>query len=146
MWRGNLLEYPVTVVGVLGLWSFIAGGTLRGAGHGHGQTPTRTHTHTRVGGRGGKLRGRKQRVRKRKMGVAGRKTRWRWQTKVKKTVSKKKQTTNIADDLREILNTMMRQVGHNKKQRQTISTVYILTMPEKSQLNVSQWQHRLGQL
>lgn len=39
---GNLLEYPVTVVGVLGLWSFIAGGTLRGAGHG------RTHTHKRT--------------------------------------------------------------------------------------------------
>lgn len=32
---GNLLEYPVIVVGVLGLRSFIAGGTMRGAGHGH---------------------------------------------------------------------------------------------------------------
>lgn len=61
---GNLLEYPVTVVGVLGLWSFIAGGTLRGAGHGRTHTHKRTrasaHTHTqnthhsntRVGGRG----------------------------------------------------------------------------------------------
>jgi len=27
----DLLEYPVTVVGVLGLWSFKPGGTLRGA-------------------------------------------------------------------------------------------------------------------
>lgn len=41
---GNLLEYPVTVVGVLGLWSFIAGGILRGAGRGHVDTHTHTHT------------------------------------------------------------------------------------------------------
>lgn len=38
--QGNLLEYPVTVVWVLGLWSFIAGGTLRGA--------ERTHTITHI--------------------------------------------------------------------------------------------------
>ena len=64
---GNLLEYPVTVVGVLGLWSFIAGGTLRGAEHGH--THTHAHTNTRVGSRREKLRGRK------KGEEAGRKTR-----------------------------------------------------------------------
>lgn len=40
--KGNLLEYPVTVVGVLGLWSLIAGGTLGGAGQGH----TQSHKHT----------------------------------------------------------------------------------------------------
>lgn len=28
---GDLLEYPVIVVGVLGLWSFISGGTVGGA-------------------------------------------------------------------------------------------------------------------
>lgn len=47
--RGNLLLNPVTVVGVLGLWSFIAGGTVRGAGHGHTSTPTPNTCHTRTG-------------------------------------------------------------------------------------------------
>lgn len=46
---GNLLLNPVTVVGVLGLWSFIAGGTVRGAGHGHTSTPTPNTCHTRTG-------------------------------------------------------------------------------------------------
>lgn len=50
---GNLLEYPVTVVGVLGLWSFIAGGILRGAGHGH----TQIHTIRTPGWEGRESRG-----------------------------------------------------------------------------------------
>lgn len=38
------------MVGVLGLWSFIAGGILRGAGRGHAHTHTH-HTNTGMGGR-----------------------------------------------------------------------------------------------
>lgn len=56
----NLLEYPVTEVGVLGLWRFIAGGTLRGAGQGH--------TRTRVGS---KIKNRRGRNREKKSSQVG---------------------------------------------------------------------------
>lgn len=44
--RQNLLEYPVTTVGSLGLWSFIAGGTQSGADRERG---VNTHAHTHAG-------------------------------------------------------------------------------------------------
>lgn len=43
--RQNLLEYPVTTVGSLGLWSFIAGGTQSGAECERGDN-ARTHART----------------------------------------------------------------------------------------------------
>lgn len=48
--RQNLLEYPVTTVGSLGLWSFIAGGTQSGAERERSDN-TQTHTTHRMEGR-----------------------------------------------------------------------------------------------
>lgn len=61
--EANLLEYPVTTVGSLGLWSFIAGGTQSGAERGRNMRHTRTETPTshgmvgREAGRTGKEKG-----------------------------------------------------------------------------------------
>lgn len=88
---GNLLEYPVTVVGVLGLWSFIAGGTLRGAedGHSHSQRHTQdahdAQTPGREGGKGEREQG---------GGEGGGMTRWRRWTKMEREFNKLKKEMN----------------------------------------------------